>query len=44
MPVLLRISPDPGQCDMVITVQQGPRTSEATLSVKITPGGTANTN
>jgi VWFA-related protein len=44
MPVLLRINPDPGQCDMVITAQQGTMTSEATLSVKITPGGTANPN
>jgi len=44
MPVLLRINPDPGQCDMVITAQQGPRTSEATLSVKITARGTANRN
>ncbi len=35
MPVLLRINPDPGQCDMVITAHQGPRTSEAALSVKI---------
>jgi VWFA-related protein len=37
MPVLLRINPDPGQCDMVITAHQGPMTSEATLSLKITP-------
>jgi hypothetical protein len=44
MPVLLRINPDPGQCDMVITAQQGPRTSEATLSVKITARGTGNPN
>ena len=44
MPVLLRINPDPGQCDMVVTAHQGPRTSEASLSVKITAGGTANPN
>ena len=44
MPVLLRINPDPGQCDMVITAQQGPRTSEAMLSVKITAGATASPN
>jgi len=44
MPMLLRINPDPGQCDMVITAHQGPMTAEAMLSVKITPGGTANPN
>lgn len=38
MPMLLRINPDPGQCDMVITAKQGTLTSEATLSVKITGG------
>ncbi len=44
MPVLLRINPDPGQCDMVVTAHQGPKTSEAMLSVKITDHGTANPN
>jgi VWFA-related protein len=44
MPVLLRINPDPGQCDMVVTAHQGPKTSEAMLSVKITDRGTANPN
>jgi VWFA-related protein len=44
MPVLLRINPDPGQCDMVITAHQGPMTSEATLSVKVTPDGIPNPN
>ncbi|MGO9085161.1 MAG: VWA domain-containing protein [Terriglobales bacterium] len=44
MPVLLRINPDPGQCDLVITAHQGPMTSEATLSVKITARGAANPN
>jgi hypothetical protein len=44
MPVLLRINPDPGQCDMVVTAHQGPKTSEAMLSVKITEHGTANPN
>lgn len=39
MPILLRINPDPGQCDMVITAQQGALKAEATLSVKITPSG-----
>ena len=44
MPVLLRINPDPGQCDMVITAHQGPKTSEAMLSVKITDRATAHPN
>lgn len=35
MPILLRINPDPGQCDMVITAHQGTLTSQASLSVKI---------
>lgn len=38
MPVLLRITPDPGQCDMIVTAHQGSLKSEAALSVKITPG------
>jgi VWFA-related protein len=44
MPVLLRLNPDPGECDMVITAHQGAMTSEAALSVKITPTGTTNPN
>jgi VWFA-related protein len=37
MPMLMRVHPDPGQCDMVITAHQGAQTSQATLSLKITP-------
>lgn len=44
MPMLLRINPDPGQCDMIVTAQQGALTSAASLSVKITPGGSAGPN
>lgn len=44
MPMLLRINPDPGQCDMVITAHQGPMKSEAALSVKITANGTPSAN
>jgi len=44
MPMLLRIHPDPGQCDMVITAQQGTLTSVASLSVKVTPSGAASQN
>ncbi len=44
IPILLRISPDPGQCDMIITAHQGGLTSQAALSVKITPGASGNAN
>lgn len=44
MPILLRINPDPGQCDMIVTAQQGALTSVASLSVKITPGGSVSPN
>jgi hypothetical protein len=44
MPMFLRINPDPGQCDMVITAHQGPMKAEASLSVKIAPGEAANPN
>lgn len=42
MPMLMRIHPDPGQCDMVITAHQGTMASQATLSLKITPNGAVN--
>ncbi len=38
MPMLLRINPEPGQCDVVVSAKQGTLTSEAALSVKITSG------
>jgi len=44
MPMFLRVNPDPGQCDMVITAHQGAMKAEASLSVKIAPGGAANPN
>lgn len=44
IPILLRVNPDPGQCDMVVTAQQGALTSEARLSVKITSSGTPKPN
>jgi len=44
MPVLLRLKPDPGQCDMVVTAHQGTLSSEAMLSVKITPTGGSTSN
>jgi len=44
IPILLRITPDPGHCDIVVTAWQGPMKSEAMLSVEITPGGTSRSN
>ena len=44
MPILLRLNPEPGQCDMVITAHQGTLNAEAALSVKITPSASANPN
>lgn len=44
MPILLRVNPEPGQCDMVITAHQGALKSEAALSVKITSSAGANPN
>lgn len=44
MPVFLRIAPDPGQCDVVVTAQQGTMKSEAALSVKITPSEAPRSN
>jgi len=44
MPMLLRINPDPGQCDLVVTAHQGPMSSQAMLSVKVTPDGSPNVN
>jgi VWFA-related protein len=44
MPMLLQMNPDPGQCDMIITVHQGSMTSEAMLSMKITPSEAAHRN
>ena len=44
MPMFLRINPDPGQCDMVITAHQGPMKAEASLSVKIAPGQVGHPN
>jgi VWFA-related protein len=44
MPILLRLNPEPGQCDLVITAHQGALKAEAALSVKITPSTGANPN
>ncbi len=38
IPVFLRLTPDPGQCDILVTAEQGTMKSEARLSLKITPG------
>ena len=39
IPMLLQIKPDPGECGMVVTAQQGNMRSEGRLSVRITPDG-----
>ena len=44
IPCLLRLNPDPGQYDMIIKAQQGTLSSEARLSVTVTPGGAVNAN
>lgn len=44
IPVLLRLTPDPGHCDIVVTARQGAMKSEAMLSVEITAGGTSRPN
>jgi len=33
--MLVRLLPDPGQCDVLITAQQGGLVAESTLSVKV---------
>jgi hypothetical protein len=35
IPMLVRLSPDPGQCDVVITAQQGALVAQSSLSVKV---------
>lgn len=35
MPMLLGLHPDPGQCDMIVTAQQGTLVAESALSLKI---------
>lgn len=39
IPIMLQIKPDPGECDMVVTAQQGNMRSEASLALKVGPGG-----
>jgi hypothetical protein len=35
IPMLVRLSPNPGQCDVVVTAQQGGLVAQSTLSVKV---------
>jgi len=35
VPVLLRISPQPGQCDILVTAQQGTLMAQSSISVKV---------
>jgi VWFA-related protein len=44
IPMLLQITPDIGQCDVVITARQGTTKAEAMLSVKIKPNENSSVN
>jgi VWFA-related protein len=35
VPFMLRLSPDPGQCDIFVTAQQGPLVAQSSLSLKV---------
>jgi hypothetical protein len=35
VPVMLKLSPTPGQCDILVTAQQGPLLAQSSLSVKV---------
>ena len=35
IPMLVQLSPDPGQCDILVTAKQGMLVAESSLSVKI---------
>jgi VWFA-related protein len=35
LPVMLRLSPEPGQCDILVTAQQGALAAQSSLSVKV---------
>jgi hypothetical protein len=44
VPMLMRLNPAPGQCDVVVTAEQGTLAAQSSLSVKITAdeGGSQN--
>lgn len=44
MPVLLRLHPSPGQCDMVVTARQGTQVAQSSLSVNIAQAPSVNAN
>ncbi len=44
IPMLFQIKPQPGECDMVVTAQQGDLRSQASLSVKIASSESASPN
>ena len=37
VPMLMRLNPSPGQCDVVVTAQQGTLAAQSSLSVKVAP-------
>jgi VWFA-related protein len=44
VPMLMRLNPSPGQCDVVVTAQEGTLAAQSTLSVKIDPAMAGNAN
>lgn len=44
VPMLMRVNPSPGQCDVVVTAQQGTSAAQSMLSVKVDPAFSANAN
>ena len=44
IPILLQITPDPGECDMVVTALQGNMRSESSLALKVGLNGSVAPN
>jgi hypothetical protein len=44
VPMLMRLNPSPGQCDVIVTAQQGTLAAQSTLSVKVDPTAASNSN
>lgn len=44
VPMLMRLNPAPGQCDVIVTAQQGAVAAQSTLSLKVDPRLDASTN
>lgn len=44
VPIILRLNPPPGECDLVVTAQDGALAAQSTLSVKVDPPASASAN